>query len=141
MMVSDRQLIYTTIKPYLESVGVLKYVSMPTGSIYRQRAKTYSDPPIDVEGQVTFNPSKEMLSAIGERSDVTGMVTFPAIALQAVFPGDYWVGISLSDRLVIRGIVYRVIGVHQTGDLHTTPELLVVTFQNLEGQKGEPYGG
>lgn len=126
-----------TIEAYSSTVSVYKYSDTGTPNPYGQRARTFAVA-VPVLGHVAYDPTKEMLTQIGEEGEASGMITFSRATLEAALPAlNPETFVNDSDEVAIDGKRWRVIGIHLTGRLSTVHDIIVVTFDTIPGREGE----
>jgi len=122
----------SVIDDFATTIGVLKYKAKTTENVYKQHAKTFSSA-VNVNGHVAYDPSPDLLSAIGSNAPVQGVITFARLALTAAFPLlTVDTAITDKDRLSFDGCTWKVVGVHYTGRLQDLTEVVLVTFDKIE---------
>ncbi len=128
------------IAVYGVDFDVLKYSTSATGSVYRQRAKTYAAP-VSLRGHVVMDPSKDLLTEIGAGDDVSGFVTCARLDVEAAFPGAASLeeAIGLKDEIGLQGRRYRIVEVKYTGQLDDEKQVLQIFFDAKPGEKDEVY--
>jgi len=100
------------------------------------------DNPILLEGRKTRKPQNEQVTDHGRFVDADFFFLFSSVEVRdrrkvhSFEPSDAVLKITLKDRILFGSDEYRIVLVKETGDIGTTPVLLLLGCKRVENQEG-----
>jgi hypothetical protein len=126
---------------YGEEFRLLKYIPSATGGIYRQPKKIYESEPYILKGSIARTPVDDILSPIGESSQLIAKITIPVKFVTDLFGGSTSLleTITTKDLIIFDERVWRITKADLTGRVGDKPLLFILDLREKLGEKEKEY--